>query len=72
MTDEETDTSDIPPLDESFFAEAKLRMPKGKVAVIVNVDEETDAWFQAQGGEYRNLMNAALRIYAEAHKEIRR
>jgi uncharacterized protein (DUF4415 family) len=40
--------------------------------VIVNVDEETDAWFQAQGGEYRNLMNAALRIYAEAHKEIRR
>jgi len=72
MTDEEIDTSDIPPLDESFFAEAKLRMPKGKVAVIINVDEETDAWFQAQGGEYRNLMNAALRIYAEAHKEIRR
>ena len=72
MTDEEIDTSDIPPLDESFFAEAELWMPKGKVAVIVNVDEETDAWFQAQGGEYRSLMNAALRIYAEAHKEIRR
>jgi len=72
MTDEEIDTSDSPPLGESFFAEAELRMPKGKVAVIVNVDEETDAWFQAQGGEYRNLMNAALRIYAEAHKEIRR
>ncbi len=72
MTDEEIDTSDIPPLDESFFAETELRMPKGKVAVIVNVDEEIDAWFQAQGGEYRNLMNAALRIYAEAHKEIRR
>jgi uncharacterized protein (DUF4415 family) len=72
MTGEEIDTSDSPPLDESFFAEAELRMPKGKVAVIVNVDEETDAWFQAQGGEYRNLMNVALRIYAEAHKEIRR
>lgn len=43
MTDEEIDTSDSPPLDESFFAEAKLRMPKGKVAVLVNVDEETDA-----------------------------
>ena len=72
MTDEEIDTSDSQPLDESFFAEAELRMPKGKVAVIVNVDEETDAWFQAQGGEYRSLMNAALRIYAEAHKGIRR
>jgi len=72
MTDEEIDTSDSPPLDKSFFNEARLRIPKGKVAVIVNVDEEIDAWFQAQGGKYRSLMNAALRIYAEAHKEIRR
>ncbi len=45
MTDEEIDTSDVQPLDESFFAEAELRMPKGKVAVIINVDEEIDAWF---------------------------
>ncbi|UBF24531.1 hypothetical protein K9N68_22960 [Kovacikia minuta CCNUW1] len=28
MADEEIDTSDIPPLDESFFATAKLRMPR--------------------------------------------
>jgi hypothetical protein len=33
MTDEEIDTSDIPPLDEKFFANARLRMPRGKVAV---------------------------------------
>ena len=72
MTDEQIDTFDSAPLEESFFAEAELRMPKGKVAVIVNVDAETDAWFQAQGREYRNLMNVALRIYAEAHKESRR
>lgn len=47
MTDGEINTSDCPPLDESFFAQANLRMPKGKVAVIINVDEETEAWFQA-------------------------
>jgi uncharacterized DUF497 family protein len=27
MTDEEIDTSDIPPLDETFFANARLRVP---------------------------------------------
>ena len=72
LTDEEIDTSDIPPLDQRFFANAKLRMPKGKVAVAVSVDEDVSEWFQAQGEESRNLMSAALRIYAEAHWETRR
>jgi hypothetical protein len=39
MTDKEIDTYDIPPLDESFFAYAELRMPKDKI--IVNVGCET-------------------------------
>lgn len=29
MSDEEIDTSDIPPLGDEFFASAKWRMPKG-------------------------------------------
>jgi uncharacterized protein (DUF4415 family) len=69
MTDEEIDTSDIPPLDEAFFANAKLRLPKGKVPVVISVDADVIAWFKAQGDEYQKLLNAALRIYAEAHKE---
>ena len=69
MTDEEIDTSDSPPLGEAFFANARLRLPKDKVTVLVSVDEETSDWFQAQGAEYRNLMSAALRIYAQAHRE---
>jgi uncharacterized protein (DUF4415 family) len=70
MTDEEIDTSDIPPLDEAFFANAKLRLPKGKVPVVISVDADVIEWFKAQGGdEYQKLLNAALRIYAEAHKE---
>lgn len=28
MTGEEIDTSDIPPLDEALFADARLRMPE--------------------------------------------
>lgn len=69
MTDEEIDTSDIPPLDEAFFANAKLRLPKGKVPVVISVDADVVEWFKAQGDEYQRLINAALRIYAEAHKE---
>ena len=40
MTVEEIDTSDIPPLDEAFFANAKLRLPKGKVPVVISVDAD--------------------------------
>lgn len=72
MLDEEIDTSDIPPLDEKFFANARLRMPRGKVAVTVSVEKDVVDWYQAQGEESRALMSAALKIYAEAHREIRR
>lgn len=71
MSDEEIDTSDIPPLDETFFADAKLRVPE-KVSITVNVDADVLKWFRAQGEEFQQRINAALRIYAEAHKEHRR
>ena len=38
MSDEEIDTSDIPPLDEAFFASARLRMPDNLVSVTLDVD----------------------------------
>lgn len=72
MSDEEIDTSDIPPLDETFFANAKLRMPEKKVSVTVSIDADVLEWFEAQGKEFQNRINAALRIYAEAHKEQHR
>ncbi len=69
MTDEEIDTSDIPPLSEEFFANAKLRLPVSEEAIVaVSVDPETLEWFQHQGEKAQKHMAAALRIYAEAHK----
>jgi uncharacterized protein (DUF4415 family) len=68
MRDEEIDTSDIPPLDDSFFAKAKLRMPK-RVSVTMLVDADLLDWFKAQGEEYESLINNALRNYVEGHKE---
>lgn len=72
MTDEEIDTSDILPLDETFFANARLRMPLKKVSVTLDVDADVLEWFKAQGEEFQQRINAALKIYAEAHKEQRR
>ncbi len=69
MTDEEIDTSDIPPLDDEFFARAQWRMPKRKTAVTLSVDDDVLKWFEAQGAEFQQRINAALRIYAEAHQE---
>jgi uncharacterized protein (DUF4415 family) len=72
MKDDDIDTSDIPPLDETFFANAKLRLPEKKISMTVSVDADVLEWFKAQGEEFQNRINAALRIYAEAHKEQRR
>jgi hypothetical protein len=52
MTDEMIDTSDVPLLDESFFAKAKLRMPERQMTVRMHV--ETDEESQDDDGEFDN------------------
>jgi hypothetical protein len=37
MSDDEIDTSDIPPLTDEFFAKAKLRMPSS-TPIAIRVD----------------------------------
>lgn len=68
LTEEEIDTSDIPPLAEEFFSQSRWWKPVESLNVLVQVDPNTLAWFQAQGEDYEKKMAAALRIYAEAHK----
>lgn len=69
MTDDEIDTSDIPELDDEFFAKAELRMPKNKTSVMLSVDSEVLEWFEDQGSEFQYRINAALKIYADAHRQ---
>lgn len=69
MTDDDIDTSDIPPLTDEFFAKAKLRMPSSPITTVsVPVDSETLTWFQSKGEEAEQHMSAALKIYAAAQK----
>ena len=70
MSDDEIDTSDIPPLADDFFLNAKLRMSSSSLATVaIRVDPETLLWFQSKGEEADQHMAAALRIYAKAQKE---
>ena len=66
MKDEDIDTSDIPPLSAEFFRTARVRMPKQRITV--EIDADLLSWFQSQDDDFDRRMNAALRIYVEAHR----
>jgi uncharacterized protein (DUF4415 family) len=67
MTDEEIDTSDIPELDENFFKNAVLWMPKPKKSISLRIDQDVLEWFKSQGKGYQTRINAVLKAYKEAH-----
>ena len=72
MTDEDIDTSDVPELTETFFANATLNLPRqSAVDIIVRVDQEILKWCQAQGSDNAQVTAAAPRIYADAHRCVR-
>ncbi len=68
LTEEEIDTSDIPPLTEKFFSKSRWWKPLDKLNVLVPIDAKTLAWFQAQGEDYEQKMATALQIYADEHR----
>ena len=46
MKDEDIDASDIPPLTESFFNSAELRLPEPKKAITMRIAPDVLAWFR--------------------------
>jgi uncharacterized protein (DUF433 family)/uncharacterized protein (DUF4415 family) len=68
MTDLEIDASDIPPLDDKFFANAKVYIPPSKRKNFVQVDEGVLAWFISQSQEYQTLINEVLQKYVEGQR----
>lgn len=68
LTEEEIDTSDIPPITEELFSKSRWWRPVSSTNVLVEIDPDTLAWFQNQGEDCEKKMAAALRIYANAHQ----
>ncbi len=69
LRDEDIDYSDIPELDERFWKNARLVMPRSKKQITIRFDEDILDWFKAQGKGYQSKMNAVLRAYVEARRE---
>jgi uncharacterized protein (DUF4415 family) len=61
--DSEIDYSDIPPLDEEFWARAVLNpfFKPVKTHASVRIDSDVMAWLKSQGRGYQTRMNAILR-----------
>ncbi len=68
MGDDNIDCSDIPELDEAFWAKSTVRMPKTKPNISIRLDSDVLEWFKSQGAGYQTRMNAILRTYMELIK----
>ncbi|MGC1307683.1 MAG: BrnA antitoxin family protein [Phormidesmis sp.] len=67
MTDDDIDYTDIPPLTEEFFKNATLRIPASQARDWVKLEPGIIEWFQAQGTDYKALVNQALHNYIADH-----
>lgn len=67
-SEENIDYSDIPPLTDEFFEQATLRIPANEAQDLVQLDPDVKQWFQAQGEQYKTLINNVLRQYIESNK----
>ncbi|MEW6234895.1 MAG: BrnA antitoxin family protein [Candidatus Omnitrophota bacterium] len=69
IKDKDIDTEDIPELDERFWKNARLVLPKPKPSISLRIDSDVLEWFKSIGRGYQTRMNAVLRAYMEAHRE---
>lgn len=68
MSDEDIDYSDIPDMEDEFWAKAKVIDPGPKKAVSLRIDPDVLDWFKHQRGRYQYLMNQVLRRYMNVQK----
>ena len=68
MRDEDIDFSDIPELNDDFWANAKVVMPKKKEQISIKVDRDVLEYFRKDGPGYQTRMNAVLRSFVEAQR----
>jgi uncharacterized protein (DUF4415 family) len=69
IPDSAIDTSDIPELDDHFWANATLVKPITKKAISIRIDEDILDWFKSRGKNYQTMINTVLRSYVEHHQK---
>jgi len=70
IKDEDIDYSDIPELDENFWANAKLVEPDTTQHVTLRIKKSVLEHFKAKGAKgYQTRINAVLESYVRAQKQ---
>jgi uncharacterized protein (DUF4415 family) len=68
IPDKEIDYSDIPKLDDEFWANAVAFYPKPpKELVTIRLDADVLEYFRQPGPGYQTRINAVLRLWMKAH-----
>ena len=67
MKDRDIDFSDVPELDDNFFAEATL-WPGKKKQITIRLDPDVLDYFKTKGRGYQSSINATLRRYMETQQ----
>lgn len=71
MTDEDIDYSDIPELDDEFFAKATQIWPPAKQQLTIRLDEDILKWLKGRGRGYQTRINRILRAAMESQPASR-
>ena len=69
IKDKEIDYTDIPELDDTFWANAAIEYPEKKKPVTLRLDADVLDWFRSLGKGYQTRINSVLRSFYEAHKK---
>jgi uncharacterized protein (DUF4415 family) len=69
IKDKEIDYTDIPELDDTFWANAVIDYPEKKKPVTLRLDADVLDWFRSLGKGYQTRINSVLRSFYEAHKK---
>ena len=72
MTDADIDYSDIPDLGdaEELWAKGRVKRAGEAFLPIITIEPEILEWFASQGEDYPVRINAILRAYMEARRQV--
>ncbi|MEM6648364.1 MAG: BrnA antitoxin family protein [Bacteroidota bacterium] len=68
LPDSEIDYSDIPELDDAFWTNARVVMPKEKTRITIRVDRDVVDYFRGAEPGYQTRINAVLRSFVDARR----
>ncbi len=67
-SEEIVDSSDVSALIDDFFERTTGNTSAEQAHNLVQLDPDVKQWFQAQGKQYKTLINNVLRQYMESHR----